>query len=244
MIAVASSCADVGVGSRNGLPPDSPGDVAVHSGTPESSDSFVLGRRLLEYMNSKYHDDNFHYVSPSGGGLGYSERSIIVNSDRFPDARIGVRLSEVDGEDVFADNYHHFKFENQIRERLDEILAGAFSWDYKLFFGNPPLVGTFSFPAETTFEDYIANDRSSIMFTVVVSPDFGAVDRSAFEIGFNEAFAREDIFIVDAGVFFADETNGYNELENNLTAFLRDNSKLLYMNAWLPGTREARFEWS
>ena len=78
-------------------------------------------RKIIDYMNNKYEDDKFHYASSAGSS------SVLMSSDKFPDARILVLYSRDNGADSFADNYLYYKYEEQFTQLIEEILREAFA---------------------------------------------------------------------------------------------------------------------
>lgn len=135
---------------------------------------------MVAYMNEKY-DDHFEYAAPFGGGPGAVSKQIIVTSEKFPEAQIWVQRDEKDGKEVFTDNYVSYKYEEQTRAFLRELLENAFHGKAAIFYG----VGTRGtggeFADDTTFEAYISNIFSDIGFQACVLIEDSGADIRSFE---------------------------------------------------------------
>jgi ABC-type molybdate transport system substrate-binding protein len=123
---------------------------------------------MLIYVNEKYTDDTFQYVSMSGGHIGSNVTKIIVSSEKYPDKEIRVICTEVDGEKIFTDTYLNFKFEEQTRDYIKDKLQEEFGNNVYLKYIPDDLACTEDGSSDTTFEEYINEESSSIYISVAV----------------------------------------------------------------------------
>lgn len=114
--------------------------------------------KMVAYMNDKY-DDHFEYAAPFGGRPGATSKQIIVSSEQYPEAQVWVEYYEQDGKEVFADNYIDYKYEEQTRALLQELMENTFDGKATVLYSVPSKGGTNSFSDRTTFEEYISNTR-------------------------------------------------------------------------------------
>lgn len=158
--------------------------------------------KMVAYMNEKY-DDHFEYYAPFGGGPGATTTQIIVKSVKFPDAEIWVEYYTGEGGDVFADNYVSYKYEEQTRETLQELLNDVFHEDVKLRYS----VGTNGtindFTNETTFEEYASNPASFIGFRAFVLDDGSAISFAENEL---KAAIEDSGFVISGSIFVTNDT--------------------------------------
>lgn len=142
--------------------------------------------KMVAYMNDKY-DDHFEYAAPFGGGPGAGSKQIIVSSEQYPQARIWVQYYEQDGKEVFTDNYIDYKYEEQTRAFLQELLEQVFQARVVLRYdiGSKGTVNDFN--DETTFEAYISDIRSDIGFQACVLLEEDGVRAQEYEQKLKEA---------------------------------------------------------
>lgn len=124
--------------------------------------------KMVAHMNDKY-DDHFEFSAPFGGGPGAATKQIIVKSELFPDAQIWVEYYVQDGKDVFVDNYLDYKFEQQTRDVLQELLEDVFDGGVILSYNVGTAVTPNTFSDATTFKEYSSSPESNIGFNAVVS---------------------------------------------------------------------------
>ena len=90
--------------------------------------------KMVSYMNEKY-DDHFEYSAPFGGGPDATSTHIIVSSEKYPEAEIWVEYYTKDSNEIFADNYVSYKYEEQTRNALQNLLEDVFDSEIKLRYG-------------------------------------------------------------------------------------------------------------
>jgi hypothetical protein len=181
-----------------------------------------LKDRMMEYINGRGYDDTFYFREDNI--YGSMDREIFVKSDKFPADYdyITVGYSREDGKEVFADDYLFFKFREQTRALLNEILADVLGHDFKLFYYLRPGVGSGKvLPADTAFEDYIASRISTIMFEAVLAPGYDIGDRDVLVEKLRDAFISRNVFIYNGALRFCDDPDTYEALdEHTLSHFM------------------------
>lgn len=131
--------------------------------------------KMVAYMNEKY-DDHFEYSAPFGGGPGATSVQITVSSERFPNAKIWVQYYEIDGKEIYADNYISYKYEEPTRSFLQAVLESVFHADVKVLYsvGSKGTIADFS--EETSFEEYISSIEADIGFRAFVFKEISQDD--------------------------------------------------------------------
>lgn len=158
----------------------------IVSNTGENS----ITNRMMEYINSKYPEDNFIFTSVFGGGSGASSKDIIVSSDNFPDCEIYVRYTKDGENEEFTDNYLGVKYEAQTVAQFEAILTQVAGDDFFLAYD----VSKYACPnkdGDMTFEEYIASPMANLGFTAVVN--LSVADRERFENEFSTAMLQAKI---------------------------------------------------
>ena len=158
--------------------------------------------RMLDYINNKYSDDTFEFVSMYGGYLGSNVTQITVVSNKFPDTAIHVICSEVDGKEIFTDNYLNIKFEDQTLKYLEDLFTVEFGENFYLKYIPNNLSCTENGSSNTTFDEYIVAQGSHIYFSSAICRNIEDED-SAFETinkMFSNATVSGDIFFIDEDV--------------------------------------------
>ena len=122
---------------------------------------------MVAYMNEKY-DDQFEYSSSLGVSEGGEELKIIVKSKKYPEAEVLVSYYKLNGEWVYADNYVSYKYENQTKKTIQNMLEEIYNGDVNLQYGVGTSAYLNNFTKETTFEEYISAGDASIRFNAVV----------------------------------------------------------------------------
>ena len=165
---------------------------------------------MVSYINDKYSDDHFEYVSMSGGHLGSNTTKIIVKSEKYPDKEIRVICSEVDGEDVYSDTYLNAKFETETYEFIRNALVGEYGENVYLKYIPDDTVSYENGSSSTTFEEYISDPSTYIYFSAAV---VGNVDNEEATLNkiksiFADAVLSTHIYFVDTDESLSDNATG------------------------------------
>ncbi len=165
--------------------------------------------RMLSYINSKYADDRFEYVSVTGGHLGSNTTKIIVKSEKFPEKEIRVICSETDGGEVFSDTYLNVKFEEQTYTYIRDALTRLYGDNIYLKFIPDDTASMEGGSSSTTFEEYIADASTYIYFSAAVS---GKADNEEEELSnikdaFKTAVVSGHIYYIDSKESIRDSAN-------------------------------------
>ena len=200
--------------------------------------------KMADYMNEKYTDDKFTSVSSAGGGLGRRDKRAVLRSENYPDDEIMVLLTYVDGVELLCDNYLYFKYREQTKQKIDEILTKMLEHDHEFFYGMAPTLVTRSFPADTSFEDYVSDELSMIRFILVLGPGYDYSNRELFEEKFAKAFHENNFKVFSVIVCFTEEGDNYGELKDiGLDAYLGRHDKLYRLNIYKIGSHDEEFSW-
>lgn len=165
---------------------------------------------MVSYINDKYSDDHFEYVSMSGGHLGSNTTKIIVKSEKYPDKEIRVICSEVDGEDVYSDTYLNAKFETETYEFIRNALVGEYGENVYLKYIPDDTASYENGSSSTTFEEYISDPSTYIYFSAAV---VGNVDNEEATLNkiksiFADAVLSAHIYFVDTDDSLSDNATG------------------------------------
>jgi len=207
-----------------------------------------LDERMVDYMNARY-DDTFYFKEPYI--YNKMQREICVRSDKFSaaDDYIYVGYEKVGDSEIFCDNYLYFKYRKQTTAFLEEVLAEVFGYDFKLFYGDEPGIGTNRIlAAGASFEDYISNWISDIRFTAVLAPGYEIDDRGIFAKKIKDIFVTHKTIITSATVHFCDDYVVYDSLDKEtLNDFLisyerNENKKPTLDMSWIGAEKES-FDW-
>lgn len=154
---------------------------------------------MVSYINNKYSDDTFEYVSMSGGHLGSNTTKIIVKSAKYPDKEIRVICSEVDGKNIYSDTYLNIKFEDETYAFIRDALVGEYGENIYLKYIPDDTVGFENGSSSTTFEEYISDPSVCIYFSAAV---IGTVeDEEATLDKIKTVFSNS---VVSAHIYFMD----------------------------------------
>lgn len=126
---------------------------------------------MVSYINDKYPDDHFEYVSMSGGHLGSNTTKIIVKSRKHPDKEIRVICSEVDGEFIYSDTYLNIKFEEETHSYIEYALSNAFKTRVYVWYIPDDIGGMENGTSETLFTEYISDSSTFVYFNAIVFAD-------------------------------------------------------------------------
>lgn len=165
--------------------------------------------RMLDYINAKYTDDSFTYVSVTGGHLGSNVTKIIVNSEKYPEKGIRVICTEVDGSEKFADTYLNIKFEQETRAYIENALCEEYGTNIYVKYTPGDVAVEDNGTSDTTFSEYLVNENTYISFSAVVS---GVVmdEEKTFEnikAMFSDAVIRGNIYYVEENVELSGENS-------------------------------------
>lgn len=175
--------------------------------------------KMVDYMNEKYVDDKFTYVTVYGGHLGDNQTKIIVSSEKFPNSEIKVICYD-SGE--CSDNYLDIKFEDQTRNYLKTKLNEKFGNKVYVDYVADDRGGTSNGSSYTTFEEFIANENSYIYFNAIIGYDVSDntedVVLNKIQDTFSNATILADIYFIDGSIAYSnydtyDEYVSY--IENN-----------------------------
>ncbi len=165
--------------------------------------------RMLSYINNKYADDSFEYVSVTGGHLGSNTTKIIVKSEKFPEKEIRVICSEVDGDQVFSDTYLNVKFEEQTYTYIRDALTRLYGDNIYLKYIPDYTASMEGGTSSTTFEEYIADSSTCIYFSAAVpgKADNEEEELSKIKDSFKNAVVSGHIFYIDSNESIQDSAN-------------------------------------
>lgn len=128
---------------------------------------------ILQYMNQKY-DENFIYVEPKDADQpkAYS-LSIFLKNEKYPERLIlaECRLTDVNGEKSFSDNYYSVKYEEQTRELFTQISKNVFPNSKTRYIVERNVSTSNDKESVNSFEDYLSLESSFLSFTVLVEPE-------------------------------------------------------------------------
>lgn len=168
--------------------------------------------KMVAYMNDKY-DDHFEYSAPFGGGPGATSKQIIVSSEQFPEAQIWVQYFERDGKEIFTDNYISYKYEEQTRNLLEDLLTEAFHSNVALFY-NVGSKGTVNqFTEQTTFEEYISDIKAKIGFQACILLDVSELDTNLLKKEWEDTI-RSCGLAAFGTIYFTDNVGEFNEVSD------------------------------
>lgn len=88
---------------------------------------------MLAYINRKYPEDHFQFVSITGGGVTAGEKTIIVSSQKYSDKEIYVSYHRNKDGEHYSDNYLGVIYADNVRTDLEAII-GYIGGDFKLFY--------------------------------------------------------------------------------------------------------------
>ncbi|MCL2163774.1 MAG: hypothetical protein FWH55_05120 [Oscillospiraceae bacterium] len=175
--------------------------------------------KMVSYINERYEDDSFVFRSRNnayGSGVSRGMPGCLVDSEKYPDADILVRLSSTG---AFLDNYLYYKYEEQEDAYLKNILDEVFNKDYRLYIyasESSHLIGMDSISADASFEEYMKNSRKFLRFEVVVSPDYIINDKNDLAKMLSDTFTSLDITISIATISFCMNQEDYESLPEGI----------------------------
>lgn len=199
----------------------------------EKRDSMII------YINNKYTDDKFTFVSVTGGHWGSNTSKIIVSSKNYPEKKIRVVCSEDDGKLIYSDNYLNIKYEKETYEYIKNTLVSCFGDNIYLQYIPSDATSCDKGSGDTTFEEYISSSDTYVYFSAVViesSKDEDEILSKIKEI-FRDSVVRAHIFFVDKKTSL--ENNGAKIIEEksfNKSLFIVKDSINNYKTVeWMAG---------
>ena len=172
---------------------------------------------MVSYINDKYSDDSFEYVSMSGGHLGSNTTKIIVRSAKYPDKEIRVICSGSDGDFAYSDTYLNIKFEEETRAYIEKALYSAFNGVAYVQYIPDDTGSMKNGTSETQFKDFISDSSTFVYFNAVVILD--EIDENDALESIKNAFAngvvRGDIYFVNSEHADKIDGNPMSLIENN-----------------------------
>ena len=178
---------------------------------------------MVSYINDKYSDDNFEYVSVSGGHLGSNTTKIIVKSEKYPDKEIRVICSEVDGKKIYSDTYLSVKFETETYEFIRNALVMEYGENIYLKYAPNDAASHEKGSSNTTFDEYISDPSTHVYFSAAV---VGTVDDEEAALSKIKSIFADAVF--SAHIYFMDTDDS---LSVNATKLIenKEYSKRLYI---------------
>ena len=168
----------------------------------------IKTKDMVDYINRKYTDDSFEFVSVSGGHIGSTTRKIIVKSEKYPNKEIRVICSKINGNIVYSDTYLNVKFEKETQKYLENALQNAFNTKTVVRYIPDDMVSMEEGTVDTKFDEYISDKTTYVYFSALVVLD--EVDEDSVLLTIKNAFADGvvlgDIYFVDS--IHEDSVNG------------------------------------
>ena len=178
-----------------------------------------LVEKMISHMNEKY-NDHFEYIAPFGGGAGTTSTQILVKSQKFPDAQIWVEYRDDAKNLVFIDNYVSYKYEEQVRKMLADMLAEVFGENVKFHYCVPSKGVPNNFDEDTTLMEFCGSNDAQLTFNAVVSSEYALTDTDLIEKAFTKALSTRGI-VVDGYTYFsrnAEEYQSFTDLSSDTLA--------------------------
>lgn len=167
--------------------------------------------QMVAYINNKYDDDTFEFASMSGGHLGSNTTKIIVESQKFPNKRIYVFCTDVDGTSNYSDTYLNVKFEEQTYTYIKTALQKEYGENIYLSYLPDNTASMKNGSAETTFEEFISAPDTFISFSAAVVTDASDEEKTLAVI--KELFAES---VIKARIYFMDTDGDLSETAEEL----------------------------
>lgn len=157
---------------------------------------------LMEYISDKY-DDEFTYISVTGGSLGSKENSIIVSSEKYPDNNIIVRRTVMDnGEIVFQDNYMAVVFKEDVEDAINVAVNEVYS-NYKVIYKPTQSPLSQNIGPDTNLNDYLSDTASRLMAVVFIDSEGQKENRDENLERFRRSL-KDNGIIIGASLIFLD----------------------------------------
>lgn len=177
--------------------------------------SKTVHEKMVAYMNERY-DDTFTFNAPFGGSVGIDSTQITVKSEKYPNEKIWVEYVVENGEEYYYDNYIDYKYENETREYLLEIMREIFDGSNVVVKYDVDSGGTKNeYDESTTFNQYIKGESTPIVFSAYIDADIGEQDKAGVIHLITAKFVDELNMKVIGDIYF-------NKSENNLFFITND----------------------
>lgn len=163
--------------------------------------------KMLYYMNKKY-DDKFTFNAPFGGSVGVDSTQITVKSSKYPDKKIWVEYVVENGEEQYYDNYIDYKYENETKDYLLEVMCGIFEDANVVVEYNVDSGGTRNnYDNLTTFEEYIKGESNPVVFSAYVDVEIKEPDQVKISNLISTRFVDELNMKVIGKIYFEKSEN-------------------------------------
>ncbi len=110
--------------------------------------------QLLAHMEDKY-QEKFVYIEPYAGQLGADYTSVVLENVKYPGQEILARLTWIDGQVCYEDNYVAYLLQEKIECKMEKI-AGEFFGNCRVTYRIPYFVFPEQFGADTTVEAFLS----------------------------------------------------------------------------------------
>jgi hypothetical protein len=166
---------------------------------------------MVDYINERYEDDTFEFIRRDT----WSNDSIFVSSEKFPDEQIRIAHVTSDGRNYFNDNYLSFKYRERTTATIAEILDEVIEHDFKLFYEPTNSIGVHVFPANGSFDDYIINENSRLRFVAMVKPGYDISNMDNIAEKLKESFVCRNVLVFNAAVLFCQDYDVYESIDKS-----------------------------
>lgn len=166
---------------------------------------------MVSYINNKYSDDNFEYLSMVGGHLGSNTTKIVVKSEKYPGKEIRVICSEIDGENIYSDTYLNVKFETETYEFIHDVLVKEYGENIYLKYIPDDTASYENGSSSTTFEEFISDPSTYIYFSAAVTD--AADDEESTLNRIKSIFSDA---VISAHIYFVDTDDSLSDKATNL----------------------------
>jgi hypothetical protein len=196
---------------------------------------------MVEYINERYEDDTFEFIRRDT----WSNDSIFVSSEKFPDEQIMVSHVTADGRDYFNDDYLYYKFREQATDKIEEILKDALDHEFKLFYSRlSPGNTTYVLPSDISVDDYMSNPNSWLRFSAMVAPEYDISDTSFVADKLKNAFELNNVLLFNASVSFHQDYEVYESLSQENIHIRRSSVNPRISIFYYRSRQEMEFTWS
>jgi len=198
--------------------------------------------RMMDYIKGRY-NDNFICIAKKSKFYDETQQNIYVKSKKYPDEYINVGYTNMNGQEIFNDNYMYFVYREQTTNFLHELLRSALNVDFKLYYGEAPYVGLKKLPDNATFHEYISSEASRLSFAAILAPGFDTGDKINIIKNLRAAFASHNMIIEVAVLFFCREADIYETLtDKNLVSYMISHKESTLNMHWV-GTADEKLTW-
>jgi len=163
---------------------------------------------IIEYMQEKY-DEKFTYIDSFGGNN--SNVNILLSSEKLSGYKITAsRHIDENGTKYYSDNYIHYKYEEQTRTHLYNIMKEVFNSEIFITYGVGTLGTRNDFTSKTTYNDFIKSKDSNILFNVVVNSNY-IIDEVELLNKLKEKINSANISFINFSIYFATSEEDFKE---------------------------------